>query len=109
MDISRLATKELRALQKRVAKEISKREQWEKSKLLDEIAQIASKRGYSLRDLIGQAPRSAKGKKGRRRKPVAVKYRHPERDKLTWTGRGRRPHWVTNWLEGGETMEALAV
>lgn len=109
MDISKLTAKELQALLKRIPKEINKRKQQEKSKLLDEIAQIASKRGYSLRDLVGKAPRSVKGKKARTRKPVAVKYRHPEQANLTWTGRGRKPHWVTKWLDEGKTMETLAV
>ena len=109
MDISKLTTKELEALLKRVPKEINKRKQEEKAKLMDDITQIASKRGYSLRDLIGKAPRSVKGKKARKRKPVAVKYRHPEQANLTWTGRGRKPHWVTKWLDEGNAMEKLAV
>jgi DNA-binding protein H-NS len=109
MDISKLTTKELEALLKRVPKEINKRKQHEKSKLVDHITQIASERGYSLKDLIGKAPRAVKGKRARRRKPVAVKYRHPEQADLTWTGRGRKPHWVTKWLGEGKTMEMLAV
>ena len=109
MDISKLGTKELQALLKRIPKEINRREREEKSKLLDELTQIASKRGFSLRDLIGKAPRPVKGKKTRGRKPVAVKYRHPQQSNLTWTGRGRKPHWVSKWLEEGKTMEKLAV
>ena len=110
MDISKLTTKELQALLKRIPKEINKRRRQEKSKLLGDITKIASKRGYSLRDLIGKAPRSVKqGKQGRKRKSVPVKYRHPEQANLTWTGRGRKPHWVTKWLDEGKTMEMLAV
>ena len=109
MDISKLTTKELQALLKRIPKQINKRKQREKSKLLDEITQLASKRGYSLRDLVGKAPRPAKNKKTRARKPVAVKYRHPEQSNLAWTGRGRKPHWVTKWLGEGKKLETLAV
>ena len=109
MDISKLATKELEALLKRIPKEIDRRKQQEKSKLVDQITQIASERGYSLKDLIGKAPPSVKSKKARRRKPVAVKYRHPEQANLTWTGRGRKPHWVTKWLGEEKKMETLAV
>jgi len=109
MDISKLTTKELEALLKRLPKEINKRKQQEKSKLVDHITQIASERGYTLKDLIGKAPPSAKSKKARRRKPVPVKYRHPEQVDLTWTGRGRKPHWVTKWLDEGKRLEMLAV
>lgn len=109
MDISKLTTKELQALLKRIPKEIDKRKQQEKSKLMEQITQIASDGGYSLRDLIGTATRPVKGKKALKRKPVAVKYRHPEQADLTWTGRGRKPNWVTKWLGEGKAMETLAV
>ena len=109
MDISKLTTKELEALLKRVPKEINKRRQQEKSKLVEQITQIASERGYSLKDLIGKAVRPAKIKKAQKRKPVAVKYRHPEKADLTWTGRGRKPLWVTKWLDEGKAMEMLAI
>ena len=109
MDLSKLSTKELEGLLKRLPKEIDKRKQQEKSKLVDHITQIASERGYSLKDLIGKASPSVKSKKARRRKRVAVKYRHPEQADLTWTGRGRKPHWVTKWLDQGKTLEILAV
>ena len=109
MDISRLTAKELQDLLKRIPEEINKRRQQEKSKLLDDITQIASKGGYSLKELIGKAPRPVKGTKARARKPVAVKYRHPQQPNLTWKGRGRKPHWVTEWLAKGNKIEALAV
>ena len=109
MELSKLATEELQALLKQIPKEIDKRRQREKSKLVDEIAQMASKRGYSLKDLVGKAPCSGKAKKVVRRKPAAVKFRHPEQADLTWTGRGRKPRWVSRWLEEGNTLEALRV
>lgn len=114
MNLSKLSTKELEALLKRIPAEIDKRAKQEKSQLLKEFAQIATKRGYSLKELVGKtAPpvkrTPTKSKKAGTRKPVAVKYRHPQDAKLTWTGRGRKPHWVTEWLAKGKTMESLAV
>lgn len=73
------------------------------------MRRIASKHGYPPKDLIGNAPRPVKGKKTRKRKSVAVRYRHPEQANLTWTGRGRKPLWVTKWLDEGKRMETLAV
>jgi len=109
LDISKLTTKELQALLKQIPKEINGRKQQEKSRLLSDFAKIASKHGYSLKDLIGKEAPSVKVKKAGVRKSVAVKYRHPEQANLTWTGRGRKPGWVTKWLDEGKTMEALAV
>lgn len=113
MDISKLKTKELNDLLARIPDELNKRELQEKAKLLDEFSQIASKCGYTLKELIGKVPRSSKGKKAgagtRARKPVSAKYRDPQHPNLTWTGRGRKPRWVTEWLAKGKTMEALAI
>lgn len=109
MDIAKLTTKELQALLTQIPEEIDKRKRREKSALVNEIAQIASKRGYSLKELIGKAPRPVKTGKGRKRRPLAVKYRHPKQADLTWTGRGRRPNWVSEWLDEGQTMDALVV
>ena len=39
----------------------------------------------------------------------AVRYRHPTNENQTWTGRGRKPAWVQEWLDAGGTLEELAV
>ena len=109
MNISKLSSTELRALLKRIPVELNKRARQEKSRLLKEIAQIAAKRGFSLKELVGKASRPVKSTKKRARKPVAVKYRHPQDTNLTWTGRGRKPRWVIEWLAKGKTMKNLAV
>ena len=36
-----------------------------------------------------------------------VLYRHPDMDTLGWTGRGRQPKWVENWIKDGGTLEQL--
>jgi DNA-binding protein H-NS len=41
--------------------------------------------------------------------PVAVKYRHPEEPSLSWTGRGRQPKWVVEYVESGGTLKDLFV
>jgi len=38
--------------------------------------------------------------------PVAVKYRHGE---STWTGRGKRPLWIADYLAKGGKIEQLLV
>jgi DNA-binding protein H-NS len=40
---------------------------------------------------------------------VKIKYRHPKDASLEWTGRGRQPRWVVEWLAGGGKIEGLAV
>ena len=109
MDISVLTTKQLEELLLQIREEINKRKQQEKLELLDRITQIATKHGYSLEEITGNTAHAKKNQKVLARKPVPVKYRHPKEANLTWTGRGRRPQWVTVWLAGGGTLEALTV
>lgn len=37
--------------------------------------------------------------------PVAPKYRNPGLSSETWSGRGRQPHWVIEWLDSGGSLE----
>lgn len=41
--------------------------------------------------------------------PGAIKYRHPNNSQLTWSGRGKKPAWVTAWLNSGGSLEDLEV
>lgn len=38
-----------------------------------------------------------------------VMYRHPGDYGMAWTGRGKPPRWVTEWIQGGDSLEALRV
>lgn len=38
-------------------------------------------------------------------KTVPPKYRHPSNEELTWTGRGNRPRWLTEYLEANPNVE----
>ena len=39
----------------------------------------------------------------------APKFQHPSNPDLTWSGRGRRPRWVTEALETGRPLDDLRV
>ena len=38
-----------------------------------------------------------------------VRYAHPDDYTLTWTGRGKKPAWVTAWIDQGNALEELEV
>lgn len=38
-----------------------------------------------------------------------VCYRNPGQPAQTWTGRGKPPRWVTEWVAGGKPLESLRV
>jgi DNA-binding protein H-NS len=109
MDISKLSLIELRDLQSRIPGEIKKRESAEKQKVIDELATLAQTRGFALDDLLPRPRKAPSVSGGGAPKKVAPKYRHPEQAKLTWTGRGRKPAWVAEWLAQGKPLSALAI
>lgn len=105
MDLAKLSLAELKHLLTSIPAEIKKREKEEKTKALKEVEAFAAERGFSLDDLLGNNPIKAKKEKG----IVAVKYRHPKDAELTWTGRGRQPKWIAEFLAKGGTLAQLVV
>lgn len=105
MDISTLSVEELKSLLEKIPGEIKRREKEEKTRIRKELEALAAKSGYSLDELLGEAVE----KVAKVKKPVAIKFRHPQDTSLTWSGRGKRPRWTVEFLENGGTLEQLAV
>ncbi len=104
VNLKLLSIVELKALQSEIAVEMEARKKGERQKLLQEFRDKAKSLGISLDELLS-------GQKGKPRSTgkVAVKYIHPADASLTWTGRGKRPRWVGEWLAGGKSMDDLKV
>ncbi len=49
------------------------------------------------------------GPNARLRKPVAPKYRNPHDASQTWTGRGRKPKWVTSYLTIHSNLDDVTI
>jgi len=107
MDIKKLSLDELNNLLSLIPDEIARRKTTEKQKLIEELAGLASARGFTLDELIGKRVKQA-GEKKATRKPAPIKYRHPQQQELAWSGRGRQPKWVVEWLAKGKKLEELA-
>ncbi|WP_079432815.1 H-NS family nucleoid-associated regulatory protein [Zoogloea sp. LCSB751] len=118
MDISSLSLAELRRLQTKVETEIRRRSDTAKKDLLKRMQKLAAEHGMSLTEVIGQestekaapAPKktAAKPAKKAAAKPASViKFRHPENAAIGWTGHGRKPQWVIDWLAQGKPLDEL--
>ena len=105
MDLSALSVAELNQLLSDIPKEIARREKSEKARVRKELEAFAAANGYSLEELLADAGEKSK----RSGKPVAAKYRHPENAALTWSGRGRQPKWVAEFLANGGKIETLTI
>jgi len=97
-----MSLKELRQLQKDLAKAISTYEDRHKSEARAKLEAIAKEMGYSFADLIGDKVKIIHA-------PAVAKYRHPGNAALTWSGRGRKPQWFVDALEVGTTPGELAI
>lgn len=101
-DLEALSLRELKKMQKDVAKAISTFEDRQKAEARTKVEALARELGYSLAELVGTETKFF-------RAPVAAKYRHPENPALTWSGRGRKPQWFVDALEAGKTAGELAL
>ncbi len=106
MDLTTLTVAQLRDLQQQIPAEIKRRESHEKAEILNEVRAFAKARGYAIEDLLGK---EAKVKSVTQGGKVKVKYRHPQNADLEWTGRGRKPKWVEEWLANGNAIDGLLV
>lgn len=112
MDLSNLGLAELRALEVQLKVEIKRRENQDMAQAREKIMAIAHSVGIPLKDLIAATGRSSgtgagRGGAGIARGPVAVRFRHPEDASLQWTGRGRQPTWLVQWLASGHTLDEV--
>lgn len=105
VDLSEMDLDELKSLRKDVERLI---EGWEERKRREALAaaeEAARNHGFNLSEL----GLTAKGKDGKSRVPPVARYANPEDPTQTWSGRGRRPHWIIAALDAGKSLEDLAI
>lgn len=110
MDLSNMSVGDLRNLQEQIKQEMKAREAQEVQKAREQILAIAQSVGVPLKDLLATGGRGAASKgSATKGNTVAVRYRHPDNASQQWTGRGRQPKWVKEWVEGGKSLDKLRV
>jgi len=103
IDYNTLSVKELGSVIAEAQTAIEAKQEQEKDEVRSEILTLVETRGYSIDELF---PTSGKGKKKTKLPPA---YRDPSNSSNTWTGRGRKPKWLTEALEAGAELESLKV
>jgi len=106
-DLSNFSLADLRNLQEQIKQEMKQREAQELQKAKEQILAIAQSVGVPLAELMGKGGKG--GNKTGTSGPVAVRFRNPSDASQQWTGRGRQPKWVKDWVEGGKSLDALRV
>lgn len=104
INLESLTPAELRALNKRIDKELegrSERQRREKA-IADLESRAAKKWGYSASELFTSAKETSGPK-------ILPKYQNPANALQKWSGRGRQPRWVREHLESGGEMSDLSI
>lgn len=102
INLDALSLGELKQLEKSVAKAIASYEDRRKAEARAKVDELARELGYSFEDLADAGTT-------RKRAPSVAKYRHPENAELTWSGRGRKPRWISDALAAGKSLDAFAI
>lgn len=102
MDLSSFSVAELRKLHVEIQNQIKKREQDDLTKAREQISAIAQGIGMSVRELVGNGLRTKTG-------TVAARFRNVDNPAQQWTGRGRQPIWVKEWIAKGKSIDLLKI
>jgi DNA-binding protein H-NS len=100
VNVDKFSLKELLDLEAKVQKAIAEARLREHFELKQELATLAEKRGFSVRELFG-----GRGKG----KATVPKYANPDDPLQTWTGRGRKPNWLVARVKKGAKLEQFAI
>ena len=104
IDLSQYNLPQLQKLRSDIDRAIEQRRKADRVNALEKLKAVARESGFELSDLLnGKRPRANSGV------PVPVKYRSKTDPSLTWTGRGRAPKWVQEYLNGGGNLNDLQV
>lgn len=101
LDFDKMSLKEMRDLRAKLERAINSYEDRKRREALAAVEDAARQHGFNLAELTGA--------KTRRAGTVAPKYANPDDPTVTWTGRGRKPRWITEYLAKGKSLEDLAI
>ena len=104
-ELNMMSRKDLLALRGNVEKALSTVATREKKAALEAVERAAAEHGFTLAELQGST-----GGKIKTVKPKSpAKYRSPANAADTWSGRGRKPHWVLDLQKSGKNLEDFAI
>ncbi len=103
IDLSSYSLEQLKVLVERAKREISQKEEMRIQEVRSQMHSLAHGVGMSVQDLLQFENSEAEAK------IKTVKFRNPINPEQTWTGRGKRPHWLRQALAEGAQLKDFAV
>jgi len=102
INLDKMALKDLLELEARLERAIATARERERNEVKQKVESLVQSAGFSVTDLFG-------GRGSLKGRTVAAKYQNPENRAETWTGRGRKPRWLTAKLDKGAKLEDFAL
>jgi DNA-binding protein H-NS len=102
-ELKSMSTDQLWALHEAIANLLTAKITAEKSELEQRLHQISMLSEVGPRDAIG--PRHERRPYPR----VLPKYRNPLQPSETWSGRGKKPRWMTRQLKSGRKLDDFRI
>lgn len=94
--IKQMPFDELKSLHRKIGAQLAEKRNEKREELRHQIATL----GFTAEELAPPKPKAASR--------TAAKYRNPETGE-TWAGRGHKPQWVKDALEGGRELEEFLI
>lgn len=99
-DLDTMSLNDLRDLRNKVERAINTYVDRRKKEALAAVELAAREHGFNLAELTG-----VKNTRNR----IAAKYANPDDAEQTWSGRGRKPRWIQDYLESGRSLDDLQI
>jgi DNA-binding protein H-NS len=107
LNLDGMSVDEMWRLHERIVEVLSDRMTSEKRELEARLARL--RRDQQLPRLKSQVDATEPRPEQRKYPAVSPKYRNPEQPSETWSGRGKRPRWLTAALSAGHTIEEFII
>ena len=107
--LSTLSLNELVSTKNEIQDLITSQQENEKSRLLESFKKMSEEAGLDLADVVVNLHSSStttNDQASRKRNKARPKYQNPDNGNQTWTGRGRKPLWVAEFLANNGWKES---
>lgn len=105
--LSESSVADLEHLVKEAKKQIEARKEQEINDARIHVRELAASLGITLEELLVKPTKPVRV--GKAIKKAEIKYRNPNNEEETWAGRGKKPTWLKEAIDGGATLEDFAV
>jgi DNA-binding protein H-NS len=109
IDLSALGIDELEAVIADAQRLIKAKKKSHLKNARSQLEKVAADYGFTLEELVSGKANEDSAAPVKVRKPVEVRYRNPNNEQETWTGRGKQPRWLVAAIASGKSLADFLV